>query len=60
MDFGTPLGSNIVPWSAIFSQFGHPASALDRTGSLLEPTWARFGAENVPRTHFHRSGVVVG
>ena len=27
-------------------------------GPSLEPTWARFGAENAPRTHFHRSGVV--
>ena len=27
-------------------------------GSILEPTWAQFGAGNAPRTHFHRSGVV--
>ena len=26
--------------------------------SVLEPAWAQFGAENAPRTHFHRSGVV--
>ena len=25
---------------------------------VQEPTWARLGAENAPRTHFHRSGVV--
>ena len=26
--------------------------------SVQEPTWMRFGAENVPRTHLHRSGIV--
>ena len=26
--------------------------------SVLEPTWSRFSADNAPRTHFHRSGVV--
>ena len=30
------------------------------TVGVLEPTWARFGAENVPRTYFDRSGVVFG
>ena len=26
--------------------------------SVLEPTSAQFGAENDPRTHFHRTGIV--
>ena len=26
--------------------------------SVLEPTWARFRAENALRMHFHRSGIV--
>ena len=30
----------------------------ENRGSALDPTWARFGAGNVPRMHFHRSGIV--
>ena len=29
-------------------------------GGVLEPTWARLGAENGPKMHFYRSGVVLG
>ena len=36
----------------------HLKSKNFRPGSVLEPTWARFGAENAPRTHFHRYGIV--
>ena len=31
-----------------------------RTGRVLEPTWARFGAENAPRIHSYRHGYVFG
>ena len=31
-----------------------------RLGSVLEPTWARFGAESVPRMHFHQFGCHFG
>ena len=48
-----PLGHHFRPKSRLL------ASLLsDR--SVLEPTWARFGAESVPRTHFYRFGRVIG
>ena len=60
MDVGSPLGSKMAPWSTIFSQQSSKKSLGRRNGTLLEPIWARFGAENAPRTQFHRSGVAVG
>ena len=59
-DFGPQLGSKMAPWSAIFDQKGDRFRWHRRTGSLLEPTWAPFGAENGPRTYFSRFGTVFG
>ena len=53
-----PLGPKIGPWSTIFRPKGSHKFWRIRPGALLEPTWSRFCAENAPRTHFHRSGVV--
>ena len=59
-DFGSPLGSTMIPWSTIFDQEGAKCRVPRMTRSVLEPTWARFGAENAPRTQFHRSWLVFG
>ena len=57
-DFGSQLGSKIVPWNTIFDQKGSKRVVGFRARRIMEPTWARFGTENAPRMHFHRSGVV--
>ena len=50
----------IDPWSVIFgekaSKNGVPFLGL----TIVWRTWARFGAENGPTTHFHRFGNVFG
>ena len=57
-NFGSQLGPQMAPWSAIFGQRGSKKSLGRRTGTLLEPIWARFGTENAQRMHFHWSGDV--
>ena len=53
-DFGgsrnRPLGRHFRPKNRV----------ARTTGRFLERTWARFGAENGPRTHFSRFGTVFG
>ena len=52
-DFGSLLGPKMVPQSAIFDQKDVKVVHRKYAGHVLEPTWAGFGAENAPRTHFH-------
>ena len=52
--------TTIDPWCDIFNQKGEKGVVLFPGRCDLEPTWARFGAENGPRTHFSRFGVVFG
>ena len=49
---GSQLGSKLAPWSATFDQKGSQFLLVNRIQSVLEPTQARFGAENAPRTQF--------
>ena len=53
-------GPEIDPWNDTFSQKGSKKWVGRSTGRVLEPTWARFGAENAPRTYFSRFGTVFG
>ena len=61
-DFGPIFDFPGVPKTTLGPQFSTqqaPKGAVPFLAlSTLEPTWARCGAENAPRTHFHRSGVV--
>ena len=50
---GSKMASEIDPWGTIFTQKGSKYGVPQLGGSVLEPTWARFGAENVPSEHFH-------
>ena len=59
-DFESQLGTQMAPWNAIFGQQGSKKPLGRRTSTLLEPIWARFGAENAQRMHFHRSWNVFG
>ena len=59
-DFGSQLGPEMAPWSTIFDQKGAKTVTRQMRQSVLEPTWARFGAENGPRTYFSRFGTVFG
>ena len=56
-DFGSQLGSEMIPWSTIFDKKVIFSDECFGPGTSPEPTWARFGAENAPRTYFDRFGV---
>ena len=60
-DFGAildPRGSQEWTLWAPFSVRKAPKRLRPRiTGAVPEPTWSRLGAENGPRTYFHRSRV---
>ena len=58
--FWTPAGPKMDPWDTIFNQKSTKRVTRQMTRSVLEPTWARFSAENVQRTYFYRSGTVFG
>ena len=45
-------------WSTILDENASTNLRPLPPGPFQEPTWARFGAENTPRTKFHRSGIV--
>ena len=53
-------GPEIDPWSSIFCEKTSKNLRPRIAQGDLDPTWARFGAENGPRNHFHRFGVVLG
>ena len=57
-DFGTIYDFLGVQQSTLGTTFPSPKSPFElpgeSRGTLLEPTRARFGVENAPRTHFHR------
>ena len=57
-DFGPIFDCPGVPETArgaAFSAHETPKGGVPHFArSVLEPTWAQFGAENDPRTHFHR------
>ena len=56
-DFGTILDPRGVQHRSPGDLFG---ARPPPPGSDRSPTWARFGAETVRRTHFHRSAIVWG
>ena len=43
------------PWGHHFRPKGNQNRWPRTPGNVPEPTWARLGAENAPRMHFHRS-----
>ena len=47
----------IAPLGAVFGPKGAKCRVPQLAGSALGPTWSWFGAENDPRTYFHRSGI---
>ena len=49
MENGPKMASKMDPWGAIFGQKGEKKLPGRFTGSVLEPTWARLGAENGPK-----------
>ena len=57
-DFRFSRGPKTDPLGDIFTQQSDFGVVLLSGRSTMEPTWSRFGAENAPRTYFHRSGVV--
>ena len=42
------------PWGHHFRPKGNQNRWPRTPGNVLEPTWARLGADNAPRMHFHR------
>jgi len=59
-DLGFSRGPKIDLWRIIFYEKGEKKEGDPTRGGVLEPTWARLGAENGPKKHFYRSGVVLG
>ena len=55
MDFATKLAPKICPWGHHVRPKGNQNRWPRTPGNLLEPTWARLGAENAPGMHFRRS-----
>ena len=52
-----PWASKWLAW-ATFSTKKAPKSESPVPQTVLGPTWARFGAENAPRAHFDRFGLI--
>ena len=51
-------GPKNKPWSTISAKEAPKGGVPFLALGSLKPTWTQFGAENVPRTHLYRFGIV--